>query len=210
MNLKLSGSAALPGGEYDEVSVSGSTVISGDIKCKSFSASGALKAEAVACSDDLNLNGASRFSGTIAAERFVLSGSLSCRAIVCGSASLKGSIDVEESITAEEYAVIQGAIQCRMLSAERVSIVLDGKSEIFSIKGSSVSVTKKKHLLPIAQNLCVTDSVEADEVSMSYLTCPHVVGSRVVIGKGCEINLVQYSETVEISPDAKVNKIEKI
>ena len=39
-------------------------------------------------------------------------------------------------------------------------------------------------------------------------------GSRVVpdgeYGKGCEIDLVQYGETVEISPDAKVCKIEKI
>ena len=39
-------------------------------------------------------------------------------------------------------------------------------------------------------------------------------GSSVVpdgaYGKGCEIDLVQYSEAAEISPDAKVRKIEKI
>ena len=209
-HLKVSGSGALIGGEYGEVALSGSNVISSDIKCKSCSASGALKAEAVACSERMQVNGACRFTGTVAAERFVLSGSLSCREILCGSASLKGSVAVAERITAKEYAVIQGAIQCQTLSAERVSIVFDGKSEILAIKGCSVSVTKKKHLLPMVQELCVTNSVEADEVSLSYLVCPRVVGKRVVIGKGCEIDLVQYSETAEISPDAKVKKIEKI
>ena len=51
---------------------------------------------------------------------------------------------------------------------------------------------------------------EGDDVLLSYVTCPRVSGTRVVIGKGCEIDLVQYSETVEISPGAKVRKIEKI
>lgn len=36
-------------------------------------------------------------------------------------------------------------------------------------------------------------------------------GRRVVaIGADCEIDLVQYTEEIEIRPDAKVGKIEKI
>ena len=35
-------------------------------------------------------------------------------------------------------------------------------------------------------------------------------GRYIMIGEGCDIDLVQYSENIEISPKAKVKKCEKI
>ena len=192
MDLKLSGSSVVPGGEYGKISLSGATVISGDVVCDSLTASGALKCEAVEC------------RGAV-----TLSGSLSCSAIQCDSVSIRGKAEIEKGITSENF-VMQGAIICHgILYSERVSIVVDGKNEISAIKGSSVSMTKKSLAL-FSRNACVTSAVEGDDVSLSYVTCPRVFGARVVIGKGCEIDLVQYSEAAEISPDAKVRKIEKI
>lgn len=192
MDMKVSGSSVLPGGEYGKVSLSGATVISGDIVCDSLTANGALKCEAVECRGDITL-----------------SGSLSCSAIQCGSVSIRGKAEIEKGITSENF-VMQGAIICNgLLYSERVSIVVDGKNEILAIKGGSVSMTKKALAL-FPRNACVTSAVEGNDVSLSYVTCPRVSGARVVIGKGCEIDLVQYSETVEISSEAKVIKIEKI
>ena len=79
MDLKLSGSSVVPGGEYGKISLSGATVISGDVVCDSLTASGALKCEAVEC------------RGAV-----TLSGSLSCSAIQCDSVSIRGKAEIEK------------------------------------------------------------------------------------------------------------------
>ena len=54
------------------------------------------------------------------------------------------------------------------------------------------------------------NSVEGDDIALEGVTAPRVSGRVVAIGEGCEIDLVQYSEQVEISPEAKVGRTEKI
>ena len=56
----------------------------------------------------------------------------------------------------------------------------------------------------------VKNSVEGDDIALEGVTVPRVSGRVVAIGEGCEIDLVQYSEQVEISPEAKVGRTEKI
>ena len=56
----------------------------------------------------------------------------------------------------------------------------------------------------------VKNSVEGDDIALEGVTAPRVSGRVVAIGEGCEIDLVQYSEQVEISPEAKVGRTEKI
>ena len=56
----------------------------------------------------------------------------------------------------------------------------------------------------------VVTSIEGDEIALEGVSCPRVTGRIVAIERGCNIELVQYSETVEISPDAKVGRTEKI
>lgn len=45
---------------------------------------------------------------------------------------------------------------------------------------------------------------------MEGVTTQRVSGRIVAIGEGCKIDLVQYSETIEVSPDAQVGKIEQV
>ena len=210
MDLKLSGSGIVPAGEYETVALSGSAKISGDIKCSAFSAAGSLKGEAVECLGNMKISGSSKFTKGISAKDLTVSGSFSCGGIECENLSVKGASMIDGEMFAAESAVLQGAIACNgLLSAERVSIVFGGKTAISAIKGGSVSMTKKR-LAPFAENVHVAGSVEADESSLTYVNCPRVSGKRVTIGKGCEIDLVQYSETIDISANAYVKKIEKI
>ena len=77
--------------------------------------------------------------------------------------------------------------------------------------------TKKRRLPLISRlvglggsELTVGELVEGDVVALECVKVPTVVGRVVAIGVGCEIDLVQYSEEVEIDPDAKVGRCEKI
>jgi hypothetical protein len=56
----------------------------------------------------------------------------------------------------------------------------------------------------------ISESIEGDVIALENVKAPLVIGRIVAIGAGCEIGLVQYSEAIEIDPDAKVEKQEKI
>ena len=60
------------------------------------------------------------------------------------------------------------------------------------------------------QSVAVSSSIEGDEIAIECVECPRVTGRVVAIGKGCNIELVQYSETIEISDEAKVGMTEKV
>ena len=69
-----------------------------------------------------------------------------------------------------------------------------------------VSLISKK----VFGDMKVKNYIEGDKITLEAVKCPRVTGWIVVIEKGCEIDLVQYSENVKISKKAKVNKLEKI
>ena len=208
MDLKLSGSGVVPAGEYGSVMLRGKVRFLGDIQCNAFSSSGSLKGEGLVCAGKVAISGASKWTKAVSATDLRVSGSFACDAVTCQNLSIKGAVTTAGDMVADENAELKGRVICGILSAKRISVVFDAKTEIYAIKGGTVSVKKK--ILPFIQNARVTTSVEADDVSLSRVSCPSVVGKRVTIGKGCEIALVQYSETVEISGTAKVGKIEKI
>ena len=58
--------------------------------------------------------------------------------------------------------------------------------------------------------LTVEELIEGDVVAIECVRAPKVVGRVVAIGAGCNIDLVQYSEEIEVHPDAKVGKCEKV
>ena len=59
-------------------------------------------------------------------------------------------------------------------------------------------------------SVSVSGSVEGDDIALEGVTCPRVTGRVVAIGAGCHVDLVQYSEKIEVSPDAKVGRTEQI
>ena len=56
----------------------------------------------------------------------------------------------------------------------------------------------------------VNNSIEGDEIALEGVVTPRVSGRVVAIGADCEIELVQYSEQVEISPEAEVGRTERV
>lgn len=62
----------------------------------------------------------------------------------------------------------------------------------------------------INENVHVEGAIEGDEIALEGVTCPRVTGRVVAVGAGCDIDLVQYGDQIEISPEAKVGKTEKI
>lgn len=224
MNVKMSGRANLPAGEYNEVKISGSSRLYGLVRCFTFSSSGSVKAETIDCFDDFYLSGSGVFSGNVKAKRIAVSGSIKCgESVKCEELSVFGSVKVSGDIEAETIR-IQGCVNCEgLLNAEEVEIDYGTGMCIGSIGGSKIVIFTKNPVKTIKRlssfaSLCkgrgasvvISSCVEGDEIALEGVSCPRVTGRMVAIGSGCDIGLVQYSEVVEIHPDAKVGKTEKI
>lgn len=208
-NFSASGSAS---GERiecaDMLKVSGSSSFSEDVKSRKISVSGSFSC-----------------GGRIAVDEAIsCSGSLKCKqSIKCDTLSVSGGISVAGDIEAETVK-ISGTLNCGgLVNAENITIKFSRGMEIGSIGGSKIVIYKESNAknrirLPLLSSfikgsgdaVCVKNSIEGDEIAIENVVTPEVTGRIVAIGDGCEIDLVQYSDQVEISPKAKVGKTEKI
>ena len=209
---------------YGSGSANGSNVV-----CeKDFHISGSCGFSGKVTAGNVAISGGSSFGGDVeATERIAISGGMSCggdlrykQLQVSGNGKVSGDVEAE-------LAKIRGALDCEgLLNAEEVDIEFEKGMTVGSIGGSKIAIykrhgeaKKKKARLPLFSSLikkttagtvCVTNSIEGDEIALEGVVTPRVSGRVVAIGADCEIELVQYSEQVEVSPEAKVGLTEKI
>ena len=208
-SFATSGSSA---GESIECSenfkISGSSAFSGNVSAGYIGISGSFS-----CGGEL-----------ISSGKIICSGGAKCeKSIKCDELAVSGSIKIGEDVEAEKIK-IDGVINCSgLLNAEDIEIKFDKGMEIGSIGGSKIIIIKEPkrkfgERLPLLSslvkkingNVYVEGSIEGDEIALEAVTCTRVTGRVVAVGAGCDIDLVQYSDQIEISPDARVGKTEKI
>lgn len=175
--------------------------------------------------ENVYVSGALKVGGDVNADKEIkLSGGISCGgSLKCESFKCSGGLDVGGEIAAEEIK-ISGSVKCAgLINAERIEIDMSGASatsRVGSIGGSEVKIYSKKtsmsrmpllnKIVGCGGNLTVDELIEGDVVAIEFVTAPKVTGRVVAIGAGCKIDLVQYSEEIELHPNAKVGKCEKI
>lgn len=194
----------------EDVRVSGSAHFDKSVEAEIVSVSGSVKV-----GGDVNVKKTIKISGS-----FGCGGSLKASLLSCS-----GAVDIGGEAEADEIK-IAGKINCAgLLNAEKIEIRMDGfnvNSKIGSIGGSEIKIHndrkgEKISRMPLLSKLVgsggkivIGELIEGDIVAIECVKAPHVVGRMVTIGADCEIDLVQYSEEIEVHPDAKVEKLEKI
>ena len=224
--ISISGSGKLHGiVRCESFSTSGSS--SGEnIECsENFKISGSSHFSGNVSAENISVSGSFSCGGNIICkEKAVFSGSAKCgEDIKCDELRISGTFKVGNDVEAEKVK-ISGVINCEgLINAEDIEIKFDRGMNIGSIGGSKILIYRENRRkfsdrLPLFSsfikkvngNVCVESSIEGDDIAIEAVTCPRVTGRVVDVGEGCEIELVQYSDTVEISPKANVVKIEKV
>jgi cytoskeletal protein CcmA (bactofilin family) len=204
-DLKMSGVTSASGGVYGNVKIEGVSSISGDIECK-----------------DLNVQGVSNFSGGIRCETLKVEGTCGVKADVrAGTAKLYGVLNVDGALEAESFT---GSGSFRVggeINAERVDLKFVYGSSAAEIVGQDIRVHKEHHTAPVEFFLDLVPwklkgrslrckLVEGDAVALEYVECDTVRAQRAVIGPGCVVGTVEYHETADVSPSARVGKLVKL
>ncbi|MBQ2915881.1 MAG: polymer-forming cytoskeletal protein [Clostridia bacterium] len=240
MDMKIAGSGTIGAGEYEKISISGSGRINGAIKCTNLSVSGSASGVSVDCKEHMGISGSCSFSEDVTTGNARIAGSFKCggnfyssgevkcagsakfnKDLKCGNLELAGAIKVDGGIEAETVH-IDGKIDCLgLINAEKTVINIENAiSEIGSIGGGTLTVKTKfrnnlsglflRLFYKTNGKIIVTNEIECDMIDITAVTAPKVVGRIVKIGDDCKIDVVQYSEEVDISPKATVGKTEKI
>ena len=205
----------------------GSARCEGDIVCaEGFTASGSAHALGEVTANSV------RCAGSFLAERNVHARELahfsgSCRiegnCVSQGKIDASGSFSVGHDIEAE-HADICGVIKCGgLINAEEVYLKLERRSNVQSIGGSTIDIRVhknarsfsslfgfKKQSGVVSVVLDVAESIEGDSIRLEGVRAATVVGRNVMIGAGCEIGSVRYSESIEIDENASVGSCEKV
>lgn len=141
-NLKISGSGSAGGGVYEEVKISGSGKITGDIECNEFHISGSGRVEGNVKTKEFKTSGSSRIDGNMEVGEIRVSGSSNIDGnIKCERISVSGSTQISKDLSGEEIDVsgstqVGGSIQSEHVKISgNISVGGDLEAEEFIAKG---------------------------------------------------------------------------
>ena len=228
IDMKISGSSTMPGGEYGRVSISGAGKVQGSLKCEELHCSGAAKVHGdVDCAGELRTNGAGKVDGSARCGSLSASGAFSAQTVqVEGLASVSGSLRTEQAFTADELrasgsleagsrvsgdveaetAVLSGAVEIGgLLNAETVEISANRAVHISAIGGGTIRVLQKDTatvlgIFHTSPGCARIGSIEGDNIELENVEAEIVRGKYVRIGHGCRIGTVEFGENLEAEP----------
>ncbi|AJA49662.1 hypothetical protein CPAST_c36060 [Clostridium pasteurianum DSM 525 = ATCC 6013] len=254
-DLKISGAGSAGGGIYDEVKISGSGNINGDLECNTLKCSGSADIEGNVAAKNIKFSGSAKIRGNIKAETMDVSGSVKVngnmdtdeikvsggsqiigdvktkKIKISGTSSIDGNlhgeeIDISGSINIKkdcesEIFKASGSMNIEgLLNAGEINIALHGRCRAKEIGGENISVRLSafgdsivakflKSMFSYRREL-ITEAIEGDNIYLEGTTAKIVRGNNVAIGKGCYIEIVEYSGEIKIVDDGKVEKKVKI
>lgn len=261
IDLKISGSSSVMGGEYSTVSISGAGKINGNLKCDSFACSGSGKLLGDLEAESVRSSGSSKIEGSVQCRTASVSGSFVCGNLEVseelhasggihvsgslrgGQMRISGSLKTEESIHCQDMKVsgtcevLSGDLNAEffrcsgvlrvpgLLNAETVEIYPTSASRVGSIGGTNIRITTqpgsregKGHSWAVFLSgfhvstnpgPMQVDTIEGDTVELEYTRAQVVRGTNVRIGKGCKIDRVEYSESLD-AEDGTVEEAVKV
>lgn len=143
IDLRISGSSTMPGGEYGEVRISGAGKVQGALRCDTLHSSGAAKVLGdVDCTADTRCSGALKVEGLLRCGSLYSDGSTHCTRLDCAcDVQASGSLVVEEQLDAallhSSGALQAGGIRCGDLeSSGSLKVGGDVEAEQAHISGA--------------------------------------------------------------------------
>lgn len=238
-DLKISGMGTSSGGFYNNVVISGTARINGDLDCIDLNIEGVCKISGNVKAKNIDINGENKLNGNLECDELKVNG----HSKINGNAVVKdiyisGATNIGGNISAENVS-IQGAIKVDgncdsenfiskgvfnisgLLNSGNVEVELYGKCKAKEIGGEKISIKKgissifSKLIKPIFDILDIYDGlivelIEGDDIYLEHTKAKVVRGNNIRIGSNCEIDLVEYTNTFEQLGDAKVIENRKI
>ncbi|MBB6215375.1 cytoskeletal protein CcmA (bactofilin family) [Anaerosolibacter carboniphilus] len=238
-DLIISGIGSSAGGIFNKVRIDGQGKINGDVECDDFSISGVGSVEGSVKTKMGKISGKGGIKGNLQSDEFRVDGCANIGgSIEVKEIRFEGVIDINGSIDAEtvenkgvitikkdcnsEIFTSRGAFKIGgLLNAGNIDISLYAPCKAREIGGEKIEINMGRSfslrkliksiipMLDIHVGLC-SEVIEGDEVYLEYTKAKVVRGNNVIIGEGCEIELVEYKGLFEKSDKSVVIENKKL
>lgn len=236
-DIRITGSGSASGGKYNNIIISGSGKINGNIECVDFKTSGSSKVSGNLKADSIKISGSAKIDGDVEVEDMIVSGSSHVTGNVKSqSIKINGSSHIEGSLCGEEI-IIAGSVHidknCQaecfkasgsfkiqgLLNAGEITIKLGGNCIVQEIGGDHIEIRVspinnsliKKAIDKMFNSRCElnTELIEGDEIYLQNTNAKIVRGNNIIIGEGCNIGLIEYKGEINISGESIVKEQKK-
>lgn len=227
--VSVSGSGRIKGDILCEsFSASGSCGGTGNIKCENdFKCSGSMNLTGeVICGGEFKVSGGSSFDGDIEAHIIKISGAVKGRSFRADILKISGAITANGNVEAEEAHISGSGEITGLLNAEKVSIRFGSgysRLKVGSIGGSEIVVDNDSSFnseirifgIPFfskksSGGKLIAGTIEGDNITLNVTEAEVVCGKNVIIGKGCKIDRIEYTDSYECDESSLVTEAVKI
>ena len=239
-NLRVIGDNSASGGRYNSAKLVGDAVINGDLDCAEFKSVGKARIDGSVKTKNAKIVGSLSVKGSFESEEATITGNLETSGdIKSRSLVSRGGIETKGKIAAEEirfvgYCTIRKSCEAEtfrsegplniagMLNADEINIGIHSRCRIGEIGGGKIHIRRGRYskIGDLIKSLftpndffmgkLVTESIEGDEIRIENTKSKIVRGKNVVLGDGCEIDLLEYTEECRVSSKSVVKEKKKI
>lgn len=232
----INGQGKSAGGTFRNVKINGHGQIHGDVDCLQLHINGqgeldgGLKAQGAEINgtvhirghvgtDRMRVHGEGTIDGNVNCDEIKVKGNVNVRGNASGETiSLEGGASIDGDCEAETF-VAKGGFQIGgLLNADHIDVTMHFACRAREIGGGRIHVRAKSGIstllnpfLPkFAAKQLEADIIEGDEILLEYTRARVVRGNRVTIGAGCEIDLVEYKQSLMPDKSAKIQESRQI
>ena len=235
-DLKFMGESSHPGGQFRDVAVLGQARLNGDVSCRSFSCMGEAQVQGALESGKTSVMGQMKVTGPVAAGDLSVMGQLACSATLRGRVlSCMGQLQAQGQLDAERLKLFgqltvggdcnvddfdsRGQFQIDgLLSVDNLLVRPYGECRVGEIGGARLEVRRRGGVLAWLGGLLSwprhsrleAQAIEGDDVCLEDTDARLVRGTRIRIGRGCRVDLVEYRASYTCDPGAQVGSVRKV
>lgn len=222
-SFAISGSGKVQGMmKVGDAHISGSGTLTGEVEADTLTISGSGHLHSTVHGGTLRISGSGRVDGGVSMREVRIEGSSriggDCEA---EDMRVDGVAQIGGNCTCERFRVHGGIIVDGLLNADDIQIDLyHTKSRAKEIGGGHIDVRValvgavtafiRTFFLGKDSVLLETDSIEGDDIYLERTHAGVVRGRDITLGKGCDIDLVEYTGTLTKLDDATVREEHKL
>ena len=224
-DLHIDRAGTYSGGEFDNVSISGSGKINGDVSCKNFSSSGTSKVEGKIICEKFKSAGSGKVYGNLEGEEIVACGYFKVKGDVKGeniclfgmtkiTGSVKGEriggagvLSVNKNIEAEEVHIEGSVYNKGIINAEKVMIECKNGNENSSFHEIGASVVTIKGCSEVVESNVSRFLLGMFTGISTRGTVGHLIEGDTIYVEHAKIEIIR-GEKVTIGPHMEVGCVE--
>lgn len=236
-SLDLSGLGTCSGGVFNKVDISGKGKVNGNIKCSKFDASGMATVNGDITCDSFSTSGMSKVKGSIDGKEIEVSGTLTVDnntttdlLDVSGMVKINGNVRANE-VKCEGFLKVGEGIECEnidiygvldskgLINCESINIILSAECNCSEIGATSIVIESDDSPTSIFNFLAprkfrrkrlYASLIEGDDIKLENCEAKVVRGRNIKIGANCKIDVIEYSESIDVDSNSKVIETNKI